>query len=164
MCTECGETFVYRTCLREHKKRHSDVREYACETCGKAFKVTVTTRKLLSLPPAYVVRREGNVLTRVCLSVHRGGVSPARGGRSVQPWGGGPVQAGRGVGQSSQGGGPAGEGGQSSWGGGSAKIGQHREYLLHGGRYASCVHAGGLSCFAVFFTQPRRPANCLDST
>ena len=24
------------------------------------------------LPPAYVVRREGNVLTRVCLSVHRG--------------------------------------------------------------------------------------------
>ena len=25
------------------------------------------------LPPAYVVRREGNVLTCVCLSVHRGG-------------------------------------------------------------------------------------------
>ena len=25
------------------------------------------------LPPAYVVRGEGNVLTRVCLSVHRGG-------------------------------------------------------------------------------------------
>ena len=23
---------------------------------------------------------------------------------------------------------------------------QHREYLLHGRRYASCVHAGGLSC------------------
>ena len=43
MCAECGETFVYRTCLREHKKRHSDVREYACETCGKAFKVTMTT-------------------------------------------------------------------------------------------------------------------------
>ena len=27
------------------------------------------------------------------------------------------------------------------------QLGQHREYLLHGGRYASCVHAGGLSCF-----------------
>ena len=30
------------------------------------------------------------------------------------------------------------------WGG--TQLGQHREYLLHGGRYASCVHAGGLSC------------------
>ena len=25
--------------------------------------------------------------------------------------------------------------------------GQHMEYLISGGRYASCVHAGGLSCF-----------------
>ena len=25
-------------------------------------------------------------------------------------------------------------------------IGQHMEYLIHCGRYASCVHAGGLSC------------------
>ena len=30
--------------------------------------------------------------------------------------------------------------------GGGTQLGQHREYLLHGGRYASCVHAGGLSC------------------
>ena len=30
---------------------------------------------------------------------------------------------------------------------GGTHLGQHREYLLHGGRYASCVHAGGLSCF-----------------
>ena len=29
---------------------------------------------------------------------------------------------------------------------GGTQLGQHREYLLHGGRYASCVHAGGLSC------------------
>ena len=29
---------------------------------------------------------------------------------------------------------------------GGIQLGQHREYLLHGGRYASCVHAGGLSC------------------
>ena len=27
------------------------------------------------------------------------------------------------------------------------QLGQHREYLLHGRRYASCVHAGGLSCW-----------------
>ena len=48
------------------------------------------------LPPAYVVRREGNVFTRVC--------------KSVCP---------------------------------------HPLDLLHGGRYASCVHAGGLSCFSL---------------
>ena len=29
---------------------------------------------------------------------------------------------------------------------GGTQLGQHRGYLLHGGRYASCVHAGGLSC------------------
>ena len=29
---------------------------------------------------------------------------------------------------------------------GGTQLGQHREYLLHGGQYASCVHAGGLSC------------------
>ena len=33
---------------------------------------------------------------------------------------------------------------RSGWGG--TQLGQHKEYLLHGGRYASCVHAGGLSC------------------
>ena len=30
---------------------------------------------------------------------------------------------------------------------GGTQLGQHSEYLLHSGRYASCVHAGGLSCF-----------------
>ena len=89
-----------------------------------------------------------------------GGVSgPARRGGQVQPEGGsGPAGGGsgpaRGV-RSSQGGqvqpegsGPAGGGsGPGSWGGGSAKIGQQKEYSLHGGRYASCVHAGGLSCY-----------------
>ena len=35
---------------------------------------------------------------------------------------------------------------RSGWGGGT-QLGQHREYLLHGGRYASYVHAGGLSCW-----------------
>ena len=33
------------------------------------------------------------------------------------------------------------------------QLGQHREYLLHGGRYASCVHAGGLSCFEILLVQ-----------
>ena len=46
-------------------------------------------------------------------------------------------------------------GGSVSWlsrggGGGSAKIGQQNEYSLHGGQYASCVHAGGLSCFHLY--------------
>ena len=89
----------------------------------------------------------------------RGGSGPAGGGGvgQVQPGGGvGQVQPGGGRGGS----GPAGEGGgvgqvqpggegwvrSSRGGGGSAKIAQHRKYLLHGGRYASCVHAGGLSC------------------
>ena len=29
--------------------------------------------------------------------------------------------------------------------GGGTQVGQQKEYSLHGGRYASCVHAGGLS-------------------
>ena len=36
------------------------------------------------------------------------------------------------------------------WPGGGTQLGQHREYLLHGGRYASCVHAGGFSCLFLF--------------
>ena len=59
----------------------------------------------------------------------------------------------RGVGQSARGRGqPGGLAGGVSWGsaaGESAKIGQQNEYSLHGGRYASCFHAGGLSCLFV---------------
>ena len=33
--------------------------------------------------------------------------------------------------------------------GGGTRVGQQKEYLLHGGRYASCVHAEGLSCYIV---------------
>ena len=66
--------------------------------------------------------------------VQLGGVSSSRWG------GGGSGPAGRGECQVQWGGQPVGGGGES------AKIGQHREYLLHGGWYASCVHAGGLSC------------------
>ena len=117
------------------------------------------------LPPAYGVRREGYVLTRVCpsicLSTGGGGVrSSWGGGGQVQlpggvgqvQWGGGGSSPAAGGGQVQPGGGsgPAvgGGGGQVKLGGGggSAKTEQHREYLLHGGRYAPCVHAGGLSC------------------
>ena len=33
---------------------------------------------------------------------------------------------------------------RSGWGG--TQLGQQKEFSLHGGRYASCVHSGGLSC------------------
>ena len=76
-----------------------------------------------------------------------GGVSQLTqlGGEGQSAQGGGSVS--QGVGQSAKGG-SAGEG--VSWGGqpggGPAKIGQQNEYSLHGGRYASCIQAGGLSC------------------
>ena len=88
------------------------------------------------LPSAYVVRREGNVLTRVCLSVHRGGQSAdsvggrgqsSQGGGQFSRGSGGSVQLGRsvqpGAGRVSpavgggQGVSPVGGGGQSSRGG-----------------------------------------------
>ena len=36
-------------------------------------------------------------------------------------------------------------------GGGGTQVGQQKEYSIHGGRYASCVHTGGLSCLAISF-------------
>ena len=33
---------------------------------------------------------------------------------------------------------------------GGTQVEQQKEYSLHGGRYASCVHAGGLSCSYLF--------------
>ena len=39
--------------------------------------------------------------------------------------------------------------------GGGTQVGQQKEYSIHGGRYASCVHAGGLSCWEKFL-------NCRD--
>ena len=36
-------------------------------------------------------------------------------------------------------------------GGVGTRVGQQKEYSLHGGRYASCVHAGGLSCLVNWF-------------
>ena len=38
-----------------------------------------------------------------------------------------------------------------TWMGGDSQQEQQSEYLLRGGWYASCVYAGGLSCFVLFF-------------
>ena len=84
----------------------------------------------------------------------RGGGSPARSGRE----GGFPQPGGAcsGVPPSNQvrmGGAcpwvPPGQVRMGGWGGYPGYppgTGQHMEYLISGGRYASCVHAGGLSC------------------
>ena len=173
------------------------------------------------LPPAYVVRREGNVLTRVCpsihLSVHRGGYPypimlcnisqnamgqrggyltgyppggvpdrvppggvpdrvPPGGYLTGYPRGGTWGYLGGGTWSGTPPGGwyltryvpdrvpppggvpdwggtlvryPPGQvrmGGVPCWGWGGTQVGQQKEYSLHGGRYASCVHAGELSC------------------
>ena len=77
------------------------------------------------LPPAYVVRREGYVLTRVCLSVHRGGQSANSAGEGVSPtrgrgWGGSVSRGGgvswRGVSQLGGGSGQSAGGGVSQGG------------------------------------------------
>ena len=110
----------------------SDVILITCYLCFKRERDFDTQDShvylLLYLPPAYIVRREGNSFT-LFVSSHLGGVSPAGGGwvRSVsqggqvsQPMGGGQVSqpTGGGEGQSSWWGGvsPAGGGGQSAGG------------------------------------------------
>ena len=102
---------------------------------------TLHTRFRL-LPTAYVVRREGYVLTRVCPSVcpHPGGypgqVQPAEGyptlGTPHRTWPGGGFTP---TGGTLTGGTPP------------------QQYLIRRGRYASCIHAGGLSCSAFLPTR-----------
>ena len=41
------------------------------------------------------------------------------------------------------------------------RVGQQKEYSLHGGRYASCVHAGGLSCALLFSSNQLNYTNFL---
>ena len=149
------------------------------------------------LPPAYVVRREGNSFTLLVCPHLRGGypypimlcnisqnAMGQTGGVPCQvqpggvPWwgetqvrypppsqvrmGGVPCQGYSGrvpPGQVRMGGYPARgysgrvppqqgtpPAGQVRTGGGT-QLGQQKEYSLHGGRYASCVDAGGLSCY-----------------
>ena len=129
----------------------------------------------LLLPPAYGVRREGYVLTRVCpsicLSTGGGGVRSSRGG---QPPGGGQAPGGSATGGVSHprggqvqlpgggqppggsttgggqppggGSGPAAGGGVSHWGGQPAGGGQPRQDNIG----STCYMAGGMS---LAFTQ-----------
>ena len=83
-----------------------------------------------------------------CHGAAGGGGYPARSSQGGGlPWlGGGTLPGGYpGQGGTLSGGGTL-AGGVPCLGGGT-QLGQHREYLLHGGRYASCVHTGGLSCY-----------------
>ena len=138
-----------------------------------------------SLPPAYVVRREGNVLTCICPSIHQSvcpregggvpishnalqhfpechGAATVEGGVPCQVQPGGTLLGGYPA-RSRQGEGCPGGGGGGGWGctlvrytpparsgrGGCTQVGQQKEYSIHGGWYASCVHAGGLSCLKI---------------
>ena len=107
------------------------------------------------------ILRKGNVLTRVCVSVHGGGGGYPRqvpipdGGGYPHPvpmkGGGYPILlVGRGTPIPDLGWGvpPIQVRSQVRTGGGGwhPQLEQHSMYLLHGGRYASCIHAGGLSC------------------
>ena len=134
-----------------------------------SMKITITFLRFL--PPAYVVRREGNSFT-LFVCPHLGGypypimlcnisqnAMRQWGGIRVPPWGGtqsgtpgtrsGTPPGGSGYPPGGPGTPPGGRvppwGGTRS-GGGGTRSGQQKEYSLHGGRYASCVHAGGLSC------------------
>ena len=133
---------------------------------------------LIFLPSAYPVRRECTVFTSVSVHTRRGGGcisspshstsigtmsflgdTPVTGSRSLSlgvpqskvwaypspRWGGEHPNLGY---PTSRDGAPppppTGDGVPSPG------IGQQRDYLLSGGRYASCVHAGGFSCFFMF--------------
>ena len=129
--------------------------------------VTLITARVRSMTGRYCFHR--------CLSVHRGGGGsgyppPPGGGSGYPPWGGpGPPWGGLGPpwGVRVPPGGvwvppqgvwvppwgvrvPPG-GGPGTPPGGGTQVGQQKEYSLHSGRYASCVHAGGLSCSRLLF-------------
>ena len=96
--------------------------------------VLSATEKRTLLPPAYVGRREGNSFT-LFVCPHLGGVPISHNALQHFPECHG--AAGGVPGQVPPGGVPS----QVP----PPRPGQ-KEYSLHGGRYASCVHAGGLSC------------------
>ena len=134
-----------------------------CSGIRTAIALNMYIFQCQSLPPAYVVRREDNSFTLlVCpqgegggsgqvsrwggqVSQLMGGSDPAGRGGQVQPVGGVRSVSRRG-GSGPAGGGQVQPGGvRSSWWGGSVSGGgQHLAPSC--GWYASCVHAGGLSC------------------
>ena len=86
---------------------------------------------------------------------------PARGGTLPGPAGRGGTLPGPARGYPAGGYPAGGEGGYPAGGypaRGGTQVGQQKEYSIHGGWYASCVHAGGLSCFnmrmILFVTMP----------
>ena len=111
--------------------------------------------------------REGNIYTWECLSVHHWGEgAPWTSSR----WGGTPSQLRTGVSPSQirkgyppswpgtlTGGTPI----QTLNGGGYPLPEQHSVYLLRGGRYASCFHAGGLSCHYCFPVWSSKPGSAI---
>ena len=118
------------------------------------YKIAIVCRSYL--PTAYVVRWEGYVLTRVCPSVCLFTPGGVPGQVQVQAGGGVPCQGVPGQiqgGTLPQGGIQSGPGGgypaRSRWGVPCRGVPQ-KEYLICRDRYASCVHAGGLSCFLYF--------------
>ena len=93
------------------------------------------------LPPAYIVRREVTVSQVSICSFNSGGGGTCLGQRGYLPWLGG-TYLHCGVPTLAGGGGEE----YTPWLGWATPS----KDLLHGRRYASCVHAGGLSCCYVY--------------
>ena len=130
-------------------KDHHMERPIREEILKKNLVLSVFTARVRSTTGRYCFHR--------CLSVHRGGGRggtrvryPPQGGTQVRvpPPGGGtkvrvPPPGGWYPGPGTP---PGGVPRSGTPPGGGTRVGQQKEYSLHGGRYASCVHAGGLSC------------------
>ena len=78
-----------QTSVHVFPQLHNVVRSARSDIFVFQFKIYFLVLNLTCLPPAYVVRREGNALTRVCPSIHQS-VCPREGGVSqpTQPGGG----------------------------------------------------------------------------
>ena len=103
--------------------------QYLISSGSRLPTVVLRREKFPSLPPAS--EGWGKVMFSVCSHLGGGGSGPAGRGGS------GPARGGGGISSSWPGGG----------GSGPARGGGGQDLAPSCGRYASCVHAGGLSCF-----------------